>query len=75
MLSTQTSRNGVIDAAHAPLIFATAVLYVGFGLSFLIPHVGPRGSRQSDPTDNDYELALLEAELVGESAANLEVRG
>jgi hypothetical protein len=48
------------------------VLYVGFGLSFMIPHVGPRGSRQSDPTDPDYELALLESELVGDSVSNVE---
>jgi len=70
MLSTQTSRSAVVAGAHTPLVFATVVLYFGFGLSFLIPHVGPRGSRQSDPTVDDYEFALLESELVGDSIAN-----
>jgi EmrB/QacA subfamily drug resistance transporter len=70
MLSTQTSRSAVVAGAHTPLIFATVVLYFGFGLSFLIPHVGPRGSRQSDPSVGDYEFALLESELVGDSIAN-----
>jgi EmrB/QacA subfamily drug resistance transporter len=72
MLNTQTGRSAVVDAARTPLIFASVVLYFGFGLSFMIPHVGPRGSRQSIPTDDDYELALLESELVGESVANVE---
>jgi EmrB/QacA subfamily drug resistance transporter len=69
MLSTQTSRSAVVDAAHTPLIFATVVLYFGFGLSFLIPHVGPRGTRQSDPDIDDYEMEMLEAELVADSLA------
>ncbi|MDQ1475316.1 MAG: hypothetical protein QOE62_545 [Actinomycetota bacterium] len=69
MLSTQTSRSAVVDAAHTPLIFATVVLYLGFGLSFLIPHVGPRGTRQNDPAADDYELGMLESELVADSLA------
>ncbi|HEY3831421.1 MAG TPA: MFS transporter [Acidimicrobiia bacterium] len=72
MLSTQTSRNAVVDAARAPLIFASVVLYVACALSFLIPHVGPRGSLQNDPTAPDYEFALLESELVSESVASVE---
>ncbi len=72
MLSTQTSRDAVVDAAYTPLIFASVALYVACALSFMIPHVGPRGSLQSDPTDDDYELALLESELVSESVASVE---
>jgi MFS family permease len=65
MLTTQTSRSAVVSAAHAPLIFAAVVVYFAFALSFLIPQVGPRGSRQNDAVehDPDYELALLDAEL------------
>jgi EmrB/QacA subfamily drug resistance transporter len=69
MLSTQTSRGAVVDAAHTPLIFATVVLFFGFGLSFLIPHVGPRGTRQNDPAADDYEMEMLESELVADSLA------
>ncbi|HEY1737765.1 MAG TPA: MFS transporter, partial [Acidimicrobiia bacterium] len=72
MLSTQTSRDAVVDAARAPLVFASVVLFVATALSFLIPHVGPLGSLQSGPTVDDYELALLESELVGESVASVE---
>ncbi len=60
----------VISGTRTPLIFASVMVYFAFGLSLLIPQVGPRGSRQADPSDDDYELLILESELTGESAAN-----
>ncbi len=69
MLTTQTNRAAVVSAAHPPLVFAAVVVYFAFGLSFFIPQVGPRGSRQSDVSDDDYELAMLESEIAAESIA------
>ncbi len=66
MLTTQSSARAVVSAAHAPLIFSSVVVYFAFALSFRIPQVGPRGSRQSDEaTDHEPQLerALLDAEL------------
>ncbi len=65
MISTQTSLSAVVSGARTPLIFAAVVVYLGFALSFRIPQVGPRGSRQNDVVDRDpdYELGLLDAEL------------
>ena len=48
MLTTQSSRAAVVSGAHAPLIFAAVVVYFAFALSFRIPQVGPRGSRQAE---------------------------
>lgn len=69
MLTTQTSRAAVVAGGHTPLVLASVVVYFGFALSFKIPHVGPRGSRQSDVVDDDYELALLEGELTADILA------
>lgn len=69
MLSTQTNRDAVVSAARTPLIFAAVVVYFASALSFLIPQVGPRGSRQGEISDDDYELAMLESELGAESIA------
>jgi EmrB/QacA subfamily drug resistance transporter len=65
MLTTQTNRQAVVSAAHAPLIFAAVVVYFAFALSFLIPQVGPLGSRQNELGDDEprLERALLDAEL------------
>ncbi len=66
MLTTQNSARAVVSAAHAPLIFSSVVVYFAFALSFRIPQVGPRGSRQTDEvTENEPQLerALLDAEL------------
>ncbi|HEX4491020.1 MAG TPA: MFS transporter [Acidimicrobiia bacterium] len=64
MLTTQSHHAAIVSGAHAPLIFAAVVVYLAFALSFRIPQVGPRGSRQSDLVDDpDLELAFLDAEL------------
>ena len=60
--------HAVITAARTPLIFAAVVVYFAAALSCFIPQVGPRGSRQGDPTD-DLEFTMLESELESESAA------
>ena len=40
--------HAVISGARTPLIFAAIVVYIAAALSFFIPQVGPRGSRQGD---------------------------
>jgi len=65
MLSTQTSRGSVVTGAHTPLVFASVLVFCACALSFRIPHVGPRGSRQVAVADD--ELALLESELTSGS--------
>jgi Na+/melibiose symporter-like transporter len=59
----------VFSGARAPLIFATVVVSFGALLSFLIPQVGPRGSRQAPVVDDDVRLAIEESELMAESMA------
>ena len=59
----------VFSGARAPLIFATVVVGIGALLSFLIPQVGPRGSRQAPPVDDEVQLAIDESELMAESMA------
>jgi EmrB/QacA subfamily drug resistance transporter len=59
----------VFTGARAPLIFATVVVTIGAVLSFLIPQVGPRGSRQAAPVDDEVRLAIEESELMAESIA------
>ena len=44
MLSTQTSRSAVVDAAHTPLIFAAVVLY--FAFASVVPDPARRSARQ-----------------------------
>jgi hypothetical protein len=43
------------------------VVSIGAVLSFLIPQVGPRGSRQAAPVDDEVRLAMEESELMAES--------
>jgi Major Facilitator Superfamily len=61
--------HAVITGARAPLIFAAIVVYIATALSFFIPQVGPRGSRQGDTADEELEFAILESELEAETAA------
>ena len=56
----------VVSGARLPLIFAAIVLAFGAALSFKIPQVGPRGSRQG-PVDEEQELSVEESELMAES--------
>jgi len=44
-------------------------VFSGALLSFLIPQVGPRGSRQAPPVDDEVRLAIDESELMAESTA------
>ena len=53
-----------------PLIFATVVVFVGAGLSFRIPQVGPRGSRQ-DALDEQTELMIDESEAMAETFTSI----
>jgi len=41
-----------------PLIFAAVVLGFAAVLSFRIPQVGPRGTLQGPPPDDETELAV-----------------
>ena len=43
-------------------------MYFATALSFFIPQVGPRGSRQGDAADEELEFAMLESELEAETA-------
>jgi hypothetical protein len=54
----------IASAARPPLIFATAVVALGFGLSFLIPRVGPHPEGAVDEAEVD---AAQEAELFAEA--------
>jgi fucose permease len=56
----------VVSGARLPLVFAAIVLCFGAALSFKIPQVGPRGSRQA-PVDDEQDLAVEESELMAES--------
>jgi EmrB/QacA subfamily drug resistance transporter len=58
--------NAVFAGARAPLIFAAVVVSIGAMLSFLIPQIGPPGSRQAAAAA-DVELAIEESELMAES--------
>jgi hypothetical protein len=60
--------HAVVAGARTPLIFATVVVSIGAALSFLIPQIGPPGSRQTT-TDDDVRLAIDESELMAESIA------
>jgi hypothetical protein len=60
--------HAVITGARTPLIFAAIVVYIATALSFFIPQVGPRGSRQGDAADDDLEFTMLESELESDSA-------
>ena len=59
----------VFSGAKAPLIFATVVVSAGAMLSFLIPQVGPRGSRRSWPTAGISWTGSRRIELLGVAAA------
>ena len=73
LADTQTLRaaidHAVISGARTPLIFAAVVVYIATALSFFIPQVGPRGSRQGDAADEELEFAMLESEFEAETAA------
>ena len=60
--------HAVVAGARVPLIFATVVVFIGAGLSFFIPQVGPAGSRQA--VDDDRALAVEESEMMAESIAS-----
>jgi EmrB/QacA subfamily drug resistance transporter len=62
--------HAVVSGARAPLIFAAIVVTFGAALSFKIPQVGPRGSRQGT-RDEDQELAIEESELMAESVTTI----
>jgi hypothetical protein len=63
--------HAVVTGARTPLIFAAIVVYIAAALSFLIPQVGPRGSRQGDAADDALEFEMLQSELEAETAAIL----
>ncbi|WP_426571538.1 MFS transporter [Aquihabitans sp. McL0605] len=68
---TSAMEQAVVSGARGPLIFGAIAVFIGAGLAWLIPQVGPRGSRQEggDDTrfDDETELVIAESEAMAES--------